>query len=312
MSDSADSPKPSSPQPKASPSDGSKPSQGAGGESKPNRNRRRRSGGNRKGGPKTNERDARGKSSQPKSGNGGNASKDGANGEGTKSKPNNRNRNRNRNKNRNRSGNEGGKQNQSGNKGAQKPSNAGKRKPNNRNSGNANRPAEKNKAKDESAAKPGIVDRVLIALGLKKATAPAPKSARQKEIRRQTQQEAARQAKIEAGEVDERPAKPKQRPSSRLYVGNLSYDVTEQDLQELFKGIGNVRKVEIIYNSSTHRSKGFGFIKMNTIEEAERAIEILHDQFYMGRKMVVKSAEKDQKTESPSKATTADQAAQAQ
>ena len=42
--------------------------------------------------------------------------------------------------------------------------------------------------------------------------------------------------------------------SPRVYVGNLSYDVSEQDLQELFKGIGPVRNVEIVYNRSTHRS----------------------------------------------------------
>lgn len=78
--------------------------------------------------------------------------------------------------------------------------------------------------------------------------------------------------------------------SARVYVGNLSYDVTEQDLQELFKGIGGVRGVEIVYNRSTHRSKGYGFVEMLHKDEAMRAVEVLHDQHFMGRKMIVSGA----------------------
>jgi RNA recognition motif-containing protein len=78
--------------------------------------------------------------------------------------------------------------------------------------------------------------------------------------------------------------------SLRVYVGNLSYDVTEQDLQELFKGIGPVRSVEIVYNRSTHRSKGYGFVEMLRKDEAVRAVEVLHDQHFMGRKLTVSGA----------------------
>lgn len=78
--------------------------------------------------------------------------------------------------------------------------------------------------------------------------------------------------------------------SARVYVGNLSYDVTEQDLQELFKGIGGVRNVEIVYNRSTHRSKGYGFVEMLHKDEAVRAVEVLHDQHFMGRKLTVSGA----------------------
>jgi hypothetical protein len=78
--------------------------------------------------------------------------------------------------------------------------------------------------------------------------------------------------------------------SPRVYVGNLSYDVTEQDLQELFKGIGGVRNVEIVYNRSTHRSKGYGFVEMLHKDEAVRAVEVLHDQPFMGRKLTVSGA----------------------
>ena len=78
--------------------------------------------------------------------------------------------------------------------------------------------------------------------------------------------------------------------SPRVYVGNLSYDVSEQDLQELFKGIGGVRNVEIVYNRSTHRSKGYGFVEMLHMDEAMRAVEVLHDQPFMGRKLTVSGA----------------------
>ena len=76
----------------------------------------------------------------------------------------------------------------------------------------------------------------------------------------------------------------------RVYVGNLSYDTTESDLEELFKGVGAVRQVEIVYNRSTHRSKGYGFIEMLDIDEAKRTVEVLHDQFFMGRKITVSGA----------------------
>ena len=70
----------------------------------------------------------------------------------------------------------------------------------------------------------------------------------------------------------------------------MSYDVSEQDLQELFKGIGGVRNIEIVYNRSTHRSKGYGFVEMLRMDEAIRAVEVLHDQPFMGRKMTVSGA----------------------
>lgn len=83
---------------------------------------------------------------------------------------------------------------------------------------------------------------------------------------------------------------PKTVESTRVYVGNLSYDVSEQDLQELFKGIGGVRNIEIVYNRSTHRSKGYGFVEMLRMDEAMRAVEVLHDQPFMGRNMTVSGA----------------------
>jgi RNA recognition motif. (a.k.a. RRM, RBD, or RNP domain) len=112
-----------------------------------------------------------------------------------------------------------------------------------------------------------------------------------------------RQPRPERDASEERGPRPERQPrersrggnrdsveSARVYVGNLSYDVTEQDLQELFKGIGGVRNVEVVYNRSTHRSKGYGFIEMLHMDEAIRAVEVLHDQHFMGRKLTVSGA----------------------
>jgi RNA recognition motif-containing protein len=73
----------------------------------------------------------------------------------------------------------------------------------------------------------------------------------------------------------------------RLYVGNLSYDATEYDIEDLFKGIGSVKKVEIIYNRHTHKSKGYGFVQMLNVDEAKRAVDVLHDQPFLGRNLIV-------------------------
>jgi RNA recognition motif-containing protein len=75
--------------------------------------------------------------------------------------------------------------------------------------------------------------------------------------------------------------------SPKVYVGNLSYDATEGDLQELFNGVGKVQNAEIVTHRGGFRSKGFGFVTMLTTEEAQRAVETLHDQEFMGRKLVV-------------------------
>jgi hypothetical protein len=78
--------------------------------------------------------------------------------------------------------------------------------------------------------------------------------------------------------------------SARIYLGNLSYEASEEDLKDLFKGIGTVRNVEIVYNRRTHKSKGYGFVDMLNMDEAKRSVEVLHDQFFMGRKLVVSGA----------------------
>ena len=76
----------------------------------------------------------------------------------------------------------------------------------------------------------------------------------------------------------------------RLYVGNLSFDATESDLFELFNGVGAVQNAEVVTYKHNQRSKGFAFVQMNTVEEAKRAVEELHDKEFLGRKPVVSGA----------------------
>ncbi|MEO8351859.1 MAG: RNA-binding protein, partial [Chthoniobacteraceae bacterium] len=63
----------------------------------------------------------------------------------------------------------------------------------------------------------------------------------------------------------------------KLYIGNLSFDASESDLMDLFNGVGKVQTAEIVSNRETHKSKGFGFVTMTTVDEAKRAVEELHD-----------------------------------
>ena len=78
--------------------------------------------------------------------------------------------------------------------------------------------------------------------------------------------------------------------SPKLYVGNLNYSTTENDLSELFNGVGAVTSAEIVTHKESEKSKGFGFVTMTTIDEAKRAVTELHDKDFMGRKLVVSGA----------------------
>jgi RNA recognition motif-containing protein len=82
--------------------------------------------------------------------------------------------------------------------------------------------------------------------------------------------------------------------SPKLYVGNLSFDATESDLFDLFNGVGSVQNAEIISHRQTQRSKGFAFVTMQSIDEAQRAVKELHDKEFMGRKLVVSGAKSTQ------------------
>ena len=76
----------------------------------------------------------------------------------------------------------------------------------------------------------------------------------------------------------------------KLYVGNLSYDVNDSDLQQLFSQHGEVQSATVIMDKMTGRSKGFGFVEMSSDQEAQAAISALNGKDYSGRALTVNEA----------------------
>ncbi|XP_074591651.1 28 kDa ribonucleoprotein, chloroplastic-like [Curcuma longa] len=77
---------------------------------------------------------------------------------------------------------------------------------------------------------------------------------------------------------------------AKLYVGNLPYDVDSERLAQLFEKAGVVEVAEVVYNRQTDQSRGFGFVTMSTIEEADKALEMLHRYEVNGRLLAVNKA----------------------
>lgn len=78
--------------------------------------------------------------------------------------------------------------------------------------------------------------------------------------------------------------------ATKLFVGNLPYETTDQDLTEFFSQAGTVTSASVIINKFNNRSKGFAFVEMSTEEEAKNAIETLNGQELGGRKLIVSEA----------------------
>ena len=78
--------------------------------------------------------------------------------------------------------------------------------------------------------------------------------------------------------------------STKLFVGNLSFNTSESNLLELFKQAGNVTSCEIVMDKFTGKSRGFGFVQMATQEEANKAIAQFHGQDLDGRPLTVNEA----------------------
>ncbi len=82
---------------------------------------------------------------------------------------------------------------------------------------------------------------------------------------------------------------------NKLYVGNLSYDVSEDQLQQLFAPHGTVESVQVITDRDTGRSKGFAFVEMSSGGEAQSAIQALNGHDHGGRAMTVNEAKPKEK-----------------
>lgn len=175
--------------------------------------------------------------------------------------------------------------NYSSNRGGRSRSGGGRR----RASGSSGRPqgaprGERSERREQPAKKQGFFAKLLSVIGLggkKSAKSGSPQRAPRGERSERREGSSPRQSrKPERIEVT----------TPRVYVGNLSFDATESDLLELFGGVGSVQNVEIVCNRETHRSKGFGFVQLSSVDEAKRAVDELHDKEYMGRKLVVSGA----------------------
>ena len=103
---------------------------------------------------------------------------------------------------------------------------------------------------------------------------------------------APRQAKRQSAQRGEEKPFEKRKPhpapadgSVEIYVGNLSYDMTEEQLRQAFEAHGKVNVARLVTERRSGRSKGFGFVQMPDRAEAEKAIAALNDTEVMGRKM---------------------------
>ncbi|MCB1229298.1 MAG: hypothetical protein KDN19_03480 [Verrucomicrobiae bacterium] len=154
--------------------------------------------------------------------------------------------------------------------------------------------------------KPSLLQRILGFFGIggdPKKTQPSKGTSSGSASRKGGGDERSRSKSDSSGKSggEKRERKPRQkRPvekvevtSGRLYVGNLDYGVTGEDLNQLFQEVGTVVKAEIVIHNRSGKSKGFAFVEMATTEEARQAVEKFHDHDFKGRQMLVCGAKSD-------------------
>lgn len=78
--------------------------------------------------------------------------------------------------------------------------------------------------------------------------------------------------------------------SKKLYVGNLLYEIGDEDLREHFSQVGAVTSATVIRYNDSGRSKGFGFVEMENEEDAQKALDQLNGQDFKGRRLIVSEA----------------------
>ena len=78
--------------------------------------------------------------------------------------------------------------------------------------------------------------------------------------------------------------------STKLYVGNLSFDTTEMDLQDHFAQAGSVTEAALMQDKFTGKSRGFAFVTMSSADEAQKAISMFHGQNFQNRALTVNEA----------------------
>ena len=85
--------------------------------------------------------------------------------------------------------------------------------------------------------------------------------------------------------------------ASKLFVGGLAYSVNDDQLRDLFAGVGTVVSAQVIVDKYSNQSKGFGFVEMSSEEEAKKAIEELNGKDFEGRSVAVNEARPQEKRE---------------
>lgn len=95
---------------------------------------------------------------------------------------------------------------------------------------------------------------------------------------------------LESGDEEEEGPYEEPNEDAKLFVGNLPYDVDSQKLAMLFEKAGTVEIAEVIYNRETDQSRGFGFVTMSTVEEAEKAVDTFNRYELSGRLLTVNKA----------------------
>lgn len=78
--------------------------------------------------------------------------------------------------------------------------------------------------------------------------------------------------------------------ATRLFVGNLTYNSTENDLQDYFSQAGTVVSVDIMQDRATGRSRGFAFVEMASQADADKAVQMFHQKEFQGRTLTVNEA----------------------
>ena len=81
----------------------------------------------------------------------------------------------------------------------------------------------------------------------------------------------------------------------KLYVGNLSFGASEEELKKLFSEAGTVQSVKIVTDAYSGRSRGFGFVEMNSEAEAEKAVSTINGKTFMDRTLIVSEARPQKK-----------------
>jgi len=132
---------------------------------------------------------------------------------------------------------------------------------------------------------------------------PRPGAATRPDFTKERTPRAERTERAERPRREDRPPKadptPQEIVSPKLYVGNLAYEAAESDLFDLFSKVGAVKNVEIAMDRHANRSKGFGFVEMETLETAKEAAAKLNRTDFMGRQIVVSGAKVDKRPSNP-------------